>query len=100
MDHKQNDMTPHAAAEALRWLSEMGADEIIGETPVDRMTAPAAKPAPAAARAAPAPAAAPVVVVPGHVRCHTSCQLAVPAVVMKMMQRLSRSRTSTTTMAR
>ena len=57
MDHKQNDMTPHAAAEALRWLSEMGADEIIGETPVDRMTAPAAKPA---------PAAAPVVVVPGQ----------------------------------
>ena len=66
MDRKQNDMTPHDAAEALRWLSEMGADEIIGEDPVNRLVAPAAKPAPAAARAAAAPAAAPVVVVPGQ----------------------------------
>jgi len=66
MDRKQNDMTPHDAAEALRWLSEMGADEIIGEDPVNRLAAPAAKPAPAAARAAPAQAAAPVVVVPGQ----------------------------------
>ena len=68
MDRKQNDMTPHDAAEALRWLSEMGADEIIGEDPVNRLAAPAAKPAPAAAaaRAAPAPAAAPVVVAPGQ----------------------------------
>jgi DNA polymerase len=66
MDRKQNDMTPHDAAEALRWLSEMGADEIIGEDPVNRLVAPAAKPAPAAARAAPAQAAAPVVVVPGQ----------------------------------
>jgi uracil-DNA glycosylase family 4 len=66
MDSKQNDMTPHDAAEALRWLSEMGADEIIGEDPVNRLAAPAAKPAPAAARAAPAPAAATVVVAPGQ----------------------------------
>jgi DNA polymerase len=68
MDRKQNDMTPHDAAEALRWLSEMGADEIIGENPVNRLAAPAAKPAPAATatRAAPAPAAAPVVVAPGQ----------------------------------
>lgn len=68
MDRKQNDMTPHDAAEALRWLSEMGADEIIGENPVNRLAAPAAKPAPAAAatHAAPAPAAAPVVVAPGQ----------------------------------
>jgi uracil-DNA glycosylase family 4 len=68
MDRKQNDMTPHDAAEALRWLSEMGADEIIGEDPVNRLAAPAAKPAPAATatRAAPAPAAAPVVVAPGQ----------------------------------
>ena len=67
MDKTQNDMTPHDAAEALRWLSEMGADEIIGEAPVNRMVAPAPKPAPALARAplAPAPAAAPVAVAPG-----------------------------------
>ena len=65
MDTKQNDMTPHDAAEALRWLSEMGADEIIGESPVNRLVAPAPKAAPAAApRAAPAPAAAPAVSVP------------------------------------
>ena len=64
MDKTQNDMTPADAAEALRWLSEMGADEIIGETPVNRLVAPAPKPAPAAVRvASPAPAAAPVVVV-------------------------------------
>lgn len=56
-------MTPHDAAEALRWLSEMGADEIIGEDPVNRLVAPAPKQAPAAVRpAAPAPAAAPVAV--------------------------------------
>ena len=46
MDTKQNDMTPYEAAEALRWLAEMGADEIIGENPVDRTLAspPAAAP--------------------------------------------------------
>lgn len=60
MDTKQNDMTPHDAAEALRWLSEMGADEIIGENPVNRLVAPAPKAAPAPVRAAPAPAATPV----------------------------------------
>jgi uracil-DNA glycosylase len=65
MDSKHNDMTPHDAAEALRWLSEMGADEIIGENPVNRLVAAAPKSAPAAARAAPAPAAAPVVVAAG-----------------------------------
>ncbi len=42
MEHKQNDMTPHDAARALCWLAEMGADEIIGEAPVDRRLAPAA----------------------------------------------------------
>ena len=42
MQHKQNDMTPHDAARALRWLADMGADEIIGEEPVDRRLAPAA----------------------------------------------------------
>ena len=35
-------MTPEKAANALRWLAEMGADEIIGEAPVDRTTASAA----------------------------------------------------------
>lgn len=65
MDTKQNDMTPHDAAEALRWLSEMGADEIIGENPVNRLVAPAPKAAPAPVRAAPAPAATPVVMPTG-----------------------------------
>lgn len=59
MDTTPNDMTPHEAAEALRWLSEMGADEVIGESPVNRLVAPAAKPVAAPARPAPAPAAAP-----------------------------------------
>jgi len=64
MDTKQNDMTPHDAAEALRWLSEMGADEIIGEGPVNRLAAPAPKaaPAPPATVARAAPPVAPVVV--------------------------------------
>ena len=65
MDPRQNDMTPHDAAEALRWLSEMGADEIIGENPVNRLVAPAPKAAPAPVRAAPAPAATPVAMPPG-----------------------------------
>lgn len=60
MQAKQNDMTPHDAAEALRWLAEMGADEIIGEAPVNRLTGPAPKPAAEPVRAplraeAPAP---------------------------------------------
>ncbi|MCA3559435.1 MAG: uracil-DNA glycosylase [Aestuariivirga sp.] len=65
MESKHNDMTPHDAAEALRWLSEMGADEIIGDTPVNRLVAPAPKPALAVARAVPAPAAAPAAAAPG-----------------------------------
>ena len=69
MDTKQNDIKPADAAEALRWLSEMGADEIIGEAPVNRLVMPAPKPTAAAAlRAAPAPAAtpaAPMMVAPG-----------------------------------
>jgi len=44
-------MTPREAAEALIWLAELGADEIVGERPVDRF----ARPQPAAtAPAAPA----------------------------------------------
>lgn len=63
MDSKQNDMTPHDAAEALRWLSEMGADEIIGEAPVNRLVAPQPRATPAAVRPAPAPAAAATAIV-------------------------------------
>ena len=56
METKQNDMTPHEAADALRWLAEMGADEIIGEEPVNRMAAAPPRPVPRAPAAAPAPA--------------------------------------------
>ncbi len=42
MQHEQNDKTPQEAARALRWLAEMGADEIIGDEPVNRTLAPAA----------------------------------------------------------
>lgn len=75
MDTKQNDMTPHAAAEALRWLAEMGADEIIGESPVNRLAAPAAKPV---ATPAAAPAAAPVAVTPGApaAQCRSLAEIA------------------------
>ena len=61
METKQNDMTPHQAADALRWLAEMGAEDIIGEEPVNRMLAapPKAVPRPALAPA-PAPAAVPL----------------------------------------
>jgi uracil-DNA glycosylase len=49
---------PRAEQEAaLRWLVEMGADEAVGATPVDRFAAPpAAAPAPAVRAAAPAAA--------------------------------------------
>lgn len=44
------DMTPAHAAQALLWLVEMGADEIIGENPVNRLAmageVPRAQPAP------------------------------------------------------
>lgn len=39
MIEKSNDMTPQTAAQALLWLAEMGADEAIGENPVDRTAA-------------------------------------------------------------
>lgn len=62
MEADQNDMTPHDAARALRWLAEMGAGEIIGEEPVNRLSAAPAQPKAAAslpdARTAP-PQAAP-----------------------------------------
>jgi uracil-DNA glycosylase len=40
-----NDMTPDQARAALAWLIEMGADEIVGEEPVNRFLAVAAPPA-------------------------------------------------------
>jgi uracil-DNA glycosylase len=56
MQTKQNDMSSREARNALSWLIEMGADEIVGEEPVNRF---AAQPMPAAvveeAVAAPVP---------------------------------------------
>ena len=43
METGQNDMTPQEAAAALRWLAEMGADEIIGGAPVNRLAQTAAR---------------------------------------------------------
>ena len=54
----QNDMTPHDAATALGWLAEMGCDEIIAETPVNRM-APPTRPETPAPQTAPVMPAAP-----------------------------------------
>lgn len=54
MTERQNDMTPGEAAAALRWLAEMGADEIVAEETLDRLR-PAAAPARAAVPQAPAP---------------------------------------------
>ena len=39
MQTKQNDMSPGDAQAALAWLIEMGADEIVGEAPVNRFAA-------------------------------------------------------------
>jgi DNA polymerase len=50
---KSDDMTPHEAAEALRWLALMGAEEIIFDEPVNRLAAPAPKAPAKAASAAP-----------------------------------------------
>jgi uracil-DNA glycosylase len=63
MQTRQNDMNAHEAQAALSWLIEMGADEIVGEAPVNRfavappvVAAPVAKIEPA--RAAPSTAEA------------------------------------------
>ena len=58
MRTKSDDMTPHEAAEALRWLALMGAEEIMLEEPVNRLAAPAPR-APATALAAVPAAVAP-----------------------------------------
>ena len=39
MQTQPNDMTPEQAAAALSWLVEMGADEIVSETAIDRFAA-------------------------------------------------------------
>jgi uracil-DNA glycosylase len=59
MQTKQNDMSPGDAQAALSWLIEMGADEIVGEAPVNRFAAAVAPPMVAApvSRTAPAHAA-------------------------------------------
>jgi DNA polymerase len=56
MQTKQNDMSPGAAQAALAWLIEMGADEIVGEAPVNRFAAVVAPPVVAAAVSKAAPA--------------------------------------------
>ena len=43
MQTKQNDMNPGDAQAALAWLIEMGADEIVGEAPVNRFAAVVAR---------------------------------------------------------
>ena len=58
MDSKQDNMSVEEAAWALRWLSEMGADEIILDAPVDRFAAPQATLPEKPVAAAPAPVAA------------------------------------------
>jgi uracil-DNA glycosylase len=63
MQTRQNDMNAHEAQAALSWLIEMGADEIVGEVPVNRfVVAPPVVMAPVGkiepARAAPSTAEA------------------------------------------
>ena len=50
MQTKQNDMSPHDAQAALSWLIDMGADEIVSETPLNRFLAPVPAAAAACAR--------------------------------------------------
>lgn len=58
MQTKQNDMSPGDAQAALAWLIEMGADEIVGEAPVNRFAAVVAPPVVAAAVSKATPAVA------------------------------------------
>ncbi|HEY1943340.1 MAG TPA: uracil-DNA glycosylase [Roseiarcus sp.] len=64
---KSDPLTPHEAADALRWWIEAGVDLAIDETPHDRFAESAAKPvrAAAASPARPAQAAAPAAAVSG-----------------------------------
>lgn len=54
MPGNRNDITPAEAAARLGWLAEMGADEIIGEQPVNRFVPAAARAEPPALKARPA----------------------------------------------
>jgi len=89
MEIKHDDMTPHEAAEALRWLSAMGADEIIGEEPVNRFAAPAPAPprpvaeAPAVVAPARPAAAAPALVAQGSTPASACASLAELAVALE-----------------
>ncbi|MDO8352328.1 MAG: hypothetical protein Q7T14_02600, partial [Aestuariivirga sp.] len=58
MQTKQNDMCLGDAQAALSWLIEMGADEIVGEAPVNRFAAVIAPPVVAALVSKVAPAVA------------------------------------------
>ncbi|WP_119271968.1 uracil-DNA glycosylase [Taklimakanibacter deserti] len=51
------------AAAMIEWLVEMGADEIIGDRPVNRLVAPKPKPEPEARKPAPAPILRPQTVI-------------------------------------
>ncbi len=66
IEGKDYDMRAAEAAAAIEWLVEMGADEIIGAEPVNRLVAPPpqAAPAPQAARVASVPLARPTLIRP------------------------------------
>ena len=55
MRREPNDMTSQEAAEALAWLAEMGAGEVIGEQPVNRLAQAVAAPAEPSSRRKPEP---------------------------------------------
>lgn len=73
MDKKQVNMSVDEAAWALRWLAEMGADEIILDAPVDRFAATPARPT-EKLDAAPAPLAATPAATPLHLAPASQCQ--------------------------
>lgn len=77
-------MTPQDAARALSWLAEMGADEIIGEMPVNRLAAPAPMGAPRRSEAAlsnpgtriiPAPRPLPLGGTPSAAECQSLAEI-------------------------
>src|SRR5690349_24390614 len=47
MESQVHDMRAAEAAAAIEWLVEMGADEVIGDEPVNRLMAPPPMPSPA-----------------------------------------------------
>ncbi len=70
MSSSQNDMTAAAAARALAWLAEMGADDILTETAVDRFAA-STKPAPVRAEMPPPAVPAAKLTAPAPVAVHS-----------------------------